>query len=129
MTRWLGRVYGYRTAAIRTKWVIFILFGLGALAFWSGSEAVLPAYLVGMVLAETREGDALWVTAAPDVDGRLSHAFLFSSGRHAGFPSRPDFGAFYIFVLLAGKVCQRYSDCIPSSAFSYTNIKNGGITP
>ena len=29
--------YANRTAAFRTKWVLFILFGLGALALWSGS--------------------------------------------------------------------------------------------
>ena len=45
-------MYGHRTAAIRAKWVLLVLVGLGALALWSGSEAVLPAYLVGMVLAE-----------------------------------------------------------------------------
>ena len=39
------RKYGNKTAAIRVKWVIFVLFGLGALATWSGSEAVLPAYI------------------------------------------------------------------------------------
>lgn len=43
--------YANRTAAFRTKWVLFNLFGLGALAFWAGSEAVLPAYVAGMVLA------------------------------------------------------------------------------
>jgi len=59
-SRWLTRIYGHRTAAIRTKWVILVLFGLGALAFWSGSEAVLPAYLVGMVLAEFSNGFAFW---------------------------------------------------------------------
>ena len=30
----LTRVYAHRTAAVRTKWVLFILFGLGALASW-----------------------------------------------------------------------------------------------
>ena len=42
LTGWLTRLYAYRTAAIRTKWVMFILFGLGALAYWSGSESVPP---------------------------------------------------------------------------------------
>lgn len=51
LTRRLTQMYANRTAAIRTKWVLFILFGLGALALWSGSEAVLPAYIAGMVLA------------------------------------------------------------------------------
>jgi glutathione-regulated potassium-efflux system ancillary protein KefC len=44
--------YANRTAAFRTKWVLFILFGLGALALWAGSEAVLPAYIAGMLLSK-----------------------------------------------------------------------------
>jgi len=57
---WLARMYAHRTAAIRTKWVVLVLFGLGALALWSGSEAVLPAYLAGMVLAEFSGGFSFW---------------------------------------------------------------------
>src|SRR4030042_3810170 len=49
----LTALYGYRTAAIRTKWILFVLCSLGALALWAGSEAVLPAYIAGMVLAGT----------------------------------------------------------------------------
>jgi len=49
--------YANRTAAFRTKWVLFILFGLGALAIWAGSEAVLPAYVAGMLLSADLSGD------------------------------------------------------------------------
>jgi glutathione-regulated potassium-efflux system ancillary protein KefC len=49
--------YANRTAAFRTKWVLFILFGLGALALWAGSEAVLPAYIAGMLLSKDLSGD------------------------------------------------------------------------
>jgi Kef-type K+ transport system membrane component KefB len=61
VTRGITHVYGNRTAAIRTKWVALVLFGLGALAYWSGSEAVLPAYLAGMVLAGGAAKDAHWM--------------------------------------------------------------------
>ena len=61
LTTWLTRLYAYRTAAIRTKWVMLVLFGLGALALWSGSESVLPAYIVGMVLAGHASRDAFWI--------------------------------------------------------------------
>ena len=54
-------VYAHRTAAIRTKWIMLVLFGLGALALWSGSEAVLPAYIAGMVLAGSAARDAHWI--------------------------------------------------------------------
>lgn len=61
ITHGLTRIYAYRTAAIRTKWIILVLFGLGVLALWSGSEMVLPAYLVGVVLAEFSSGDTFWI--------------------------------------------------------------------
>jgi Kef-type K+ transport system membrane component KefB len=35
------------------KYLLLVLFALGGLATWADSEAVLPAYLVGMVLAGT----------------------------------------------------------------------------
>ncbi len=61
LTRWITHVYANRTAAIRTKWVLWIVFGLGALALWSGSEAVLPAYIVGMILAGSAAKDTQWI--------------------------------------------------------------------
>jgi len=60
-TSFLTRAYGYKTAAIRAKWVVLVLFGLGALALWSGSEAVLPAYIAGMLLAEFATKEHQWV--------------------------------------------------------------------
>ena len=60
-SRWLSKTYANHTNAVKTKWVILTLFALGALAFWSGSEAVLPAYLVGMVLAEFSTNDVHWI--------------------------------------------------------------------
>ncbi|MGA3095523.1 MAG: cation:proton antiporter [Bryobacteraceae bacterium] len=45
--------HGGRVSELETKYLLFLLFGLGGLAVWSGSEAVLPAYLIGMVLAGT----------------------------------------------------------------------------
>ena len=61
MTSLLTKMYGYKTAAIRAKWVVLVLFGLGALALWSGSEAVLPAYIAGMLLAEFAAKEDQWV--------------------------------------------------------------------
>ncbi len=57
----MTRIYGHRTAAIRTKLVLVVLLGLGALAFWAGSEAVLPAYIVGMALAGGAAQDHHWI--------------------------------------------------------------------
>lgn len=50
-TPWFFRKVGSRISEPETKFIFFLLFGLGALALTAKSEAVLPAYLVGMVLA------------------------------------------------------------------------------
>ena len=42
------RWYGGRPSELEAKFLLLVLFALGALATWAGSEAVLPAYLVGM---------------------------------------------------------------------------------
>ena len=47
------RKYGGRVSEIEAKYLLFILFAMGGLALWAGSEPVLPAYMIGMVLAGT----------------------------------------------------------------------------
>jgi Kef-type K+ transport system membrane component KefB len=55
---------GPRVSEPQIKLVLLVLFGLGGLATSVGSEAVLPAYLVGMVLASTFQRD-------PEIQHRL----------------------------------------------------------
>src|SRR5438105_1696898 len=49
----LFRSIGQRVSEPQTKFVALVLLALGGLASIAGSEAVLPAYLVGMALAPT----------------------------------------------------------------------------
>jgi Kef-type K+ transport system membrane component KefB len=51
LTTWFFAKVGPRISEPETKFILMILFALGALATAAQSEAVLPAYLVGMVLA------------------------------------------------------------------------------
>ncbi len=51
LTRWFFNRVGKRISEPELKFVLLILFALGALASAAQSEAVLPAYLVGLVLA------------------------------------------------------------------------------
>src|ERR1035438_3364029 len=53
VTRWFFKKYGGRVSELETKYILFLLFALGGLAVWAGSEAVLPAYMIGSVLAGT----------------------------------------------------------------------------
>jgi Kef-type K+ transport system membrane component KefB len=53
LTPWFFRKYGGRVSELEAKYILFLLFAMGGLAVWAGSEAVLPAYMIGMVLAGT----------------------------------------------------------------------------
>jgi len=48
---WFFGKVGHRVSEPETKFVALVLLGLGGMATVAGSEAVLPAYLVGMALA------------------------------------------------------------------------------
>jgi len=48
---WFFARVGHRVSEPQTKFISLVLLGLGGLASIAGSEAVLPAYLVGMALA------------------------------------------------------------------------------
>ncbi len=51
ITPFLFKLFGGRPSEFEAKFLLFCLLGMGALATWADSEAVLPAYLIGMTLA------------------------------------------------------------------------------
>jgi len=136
-TAWLTRHYAHRTAAIRTKWIMLILFGLGALALWSGSEAVLPAYLVGMVLAGSAARDTHWIRRLRTLTvGFLTPFYFLRAGTLVSLPAL--LAAPLVFItLLMGKVASKIFGLYPFiSAFRqdrnerwyYTLLMSTGLT-
>lgn len=134
---WLARHYAHRTAAIRTKWIVFVLFGLGALAIWSGSEAVLPAYLAGMVLAEFSGGFSFWPRRLRTLTvGFLTPFYFLRAGTFVSLPALA--GAPLVFlVLLAGKVFSKILGLYPiiggfrrqrKERWYYTLLMSTGLT-
>lgn len=136
-SRWLTRMYAYRTAAIRTKWVILVLFGLGALALWSGSEAVLPAYIVGMVLAEFSNGDTFWIRRLRTLTvGFLTPFYFLRAGTFVSLPALVAAPAAFLF-LLGGKVVSKIFGLYPvigrfrprrDERWYYTLMMSTGLT-
>ncbi|HEX7493327.1 MAG TPA: cation:proton antiporter [Bacteroidales bacterium] len=101
MTNFLIKHFAYKTAAIRTKWILFILLSTGVLALWSGSEPVLPAYIIGMILAKTIEKDNFFVRRLRTMTiGFLTPIYFLRAGALVSLPSI--FGAFLVFILLFG---------------------------
>ena len=121
MTAWLTRHYAHRTAAIRTKWIMLILFGLGALALWSGSEAVLPAYLAGMVLAGSAARDAHWIRRLRTLTvGFLTPFYFLRAGTLVSLPAL--LAAPVVFLaLLRGKVASKIFGLYPFISLFRTN--------
>ncbi|TAL33605.1 MAG: cation:proton antiporter [Spirochaetes bacterium] len=107
VTRRLIRIYGYGTAAIRTKWVLFIVFGMGALALWAGSEAVLPAYIAGMVLSATIKKDELFVRRLRTLTiGFLTPFYFLRAGALVSLPAVAAAPGVFL-ALLAGKIISK----------------------
>ena len=136
-TRVLTRRYAHRTAAVRTKWVLLVLFSLGALASWSGSEAVLPAYIAGMVLARTAAEDHHWVRRLRTLTiGLLTPFYFIRAGALVSLPAVLS-GPFVFAVLLGAKVASKIFGLYPAIApfqpgrnerWYYTLLMSTGLT-
>ena len=133
----IRKVYAYRTAAIRTKWVIFVLFGLGALALWSGSEAVLPAYLVGIILAEFSSADKAWIGRLRTLTvGFLTPFYFIRAGTFVSIPALISAPIIFL-ILLGGKVLTKIFGLYPvvslfrkesNERWYYTLLMSTGLT-
>jgi len=137
ITSWLTEKYAHRTAAIRTKWVILILFGLGSLAQWAGSEAVLPAYIAGMVLAKSASRDPNWVRRLRTLTiGFLTPFYFIRAGSLVSLPLIVSLPLVF-FALLAAKVLSKIFGLYPLIKFFkrnrnerwyYTLLMSTGLT-
>lgn len=88
VTPWLFKRYGGRVSELETKYLLFLLFGLGGLAAWSGSEAVLPAYLTGMVLAGTVGKDHFLIRRLRTLTfGLLTPFYFIRAGSFVSVPA------------------------------------------
>jgi glutathione-regulated potassium-efflux system ancillary protein KefC len=106
------RLYGSRPSELETKYLLLCLLGLGALAGWADSEAVLPAYLIGMVLAGTVGKDHALIRRLRTLTFGLLTPFYFI--RAGSFVSIPDLVAapiafgFFLLVKIGTKIIGVY---------------------
>ncbi len=137
ITSWLTRVYGNRTAAIRTKWIVFVLFALGALALWAGSEAVLPAYIAGMVLAGSIARDEFFMRRLRTLTiGFLTPIYFLRAGFLVSIPAVVAAPLVFL-VLFGGKVISKIFGLYPvigifresqKERWYYTLLMSTGLT-
>jgi glutathione-regulated potassium-efflux system ancillary protein KefC len=106
------RRYGGRPSELEAKYLLLALFGLGALAAWAESEAVLPAYLIGMVLAGTVGKDHVLVRGLRTMTfGLLTPFYFIRAGSFVSMPAliaAPAAFALLVFVKVAAKIAGVY---------------------
>ncbi|MFZ5799408.1 MAG: cation:proton antiporter [Thermodesulfobacteriota bacterium] len=88
LTPWFFKHYGNRPSELETKYLLFVLFGLGSLAVWAESEAVLPAYIVGMLLAGTIGKDHQLIRRLRTLTfGLLTPFYFIRAGSYVSIPA------------------------------------------
>jgi glutathione-regulated potassium-efflux system ancillary protein KefC len=108
------RRFGGRTSELETKYLLFALFLLGGLAVWAESEAVLPAYLVGLMLAGTVGRDQGLVRRLRTLTfGLLTPFYFIRAGSLVQMPALVGgFGTF--LVLLSVKMATKFAGVYPT---------------
>ncbi|HZS50907.1 MAG TPA: cation:proton antiporter, partial [Bryobacterales bacterium] len=87
-TPWFFERYGGRVSELEAKFILFFLFLTGGLAVWAGSEAVLPAYMIGMVLAGAVGRDHILVRRLRTLTfGLLTPFYFIRAGSFVSVPA------------------------------------------
>jgi Kef-type K+ transport system membrane component KefB len=137
ITKYLIKHFAYKTAAIRTKWILFILLSMGVLAIWSGSEPVLPAYVIGMVLSRTVEKDNFFIKRLRTMTvGFLTPLYFLRAGAFVSLPIIITAPLIFI-ILFVGKLLSKIFGLYPviknyrkhkKEKWYYTLLMSTGLT-
>jgi glutathione-regulated potassium-efflux system ancillary protein KefC len=131
------RKYGGRVSELEAKYILFLLFALGGLALWAGSEAVLPAYLIGMVLAGTVGKDHALIRRLRTLTfGFLTPFYFIRAGSFVSVPALMA-GPLALLVLFFAKMLAKMVAVLPAVRFHryegaagtyYTLMMSTGLT-
>ena len=107
------RHYGGRPSELETKYLLLLLFALGGLAAWADSEAVLPAYLIGMILAGTVGKDHILIRRLRTLCfGFLTPFYFIRAGSFVSVPALIAAPAAFL-VMLAVKLLTKVVGVYP----------------
>ncbi|MFA6298130.1 MAG: cation:proton antiporter [Nocardioides sp.] len=116
LTRLVLRTVGGRISEPEIKFLFLVLFGLGGLASSARSEAVLPAYLIGLVVAGVFLRDRIIVDRLRTISFALLTPFFFiRAGLLVSFPALAA-GAGSIALLFAVKMVTKGAAVWPTAA-------------
>src|SRR5205823_11438908 len=118
--------FGGRVSELETKYILFFLFGMGGVAVWSGSEAVLPAYIIGMVLAGTIGKDHVLIRRLRTLTfGFLTPFYFIRAGSFVSVPALAATPMVFV-VLFFAKMLGKTIPLFPTiRAFNY--VRHEGL--
>jgi len=128
LTPRLFKRHGDKPSELEAKYLLLILFALGALASWAGSEAVLPAYVLGMLLAGSVGRDHALIRRLRTLTLGLMTPFYFI--RAGSFVSVPDLIAApaAFLLMLVTKVAAKCIGVYPVTRIYAARHKEGMYT-
>jgi glutathione-regulated potassium-efflux system ancillary protein KefC len=108
------RRYGGRVSELEAKFILLALFGMGGLALWAGSEPVLPAYIIGMVLAGTVGKDHVLIRRLRTLTfGLLTPFYFIRAGSFVSVPALVAAPSVFI-ILFVAKMVTKMAGVFPS---------------
>ena len=114
------RRYGGRVSELETKFILFALFGMGGLALWADSEPVLPAYVIGMVLAGTVGKDHLLIRRLRTLTfGLLTPFYFIRAGSFVSVPALVAAPMVFVVLFFAKMVAKIFGVFPAVKAFRY----------
>jgi Kef-type K+ transport system membrane component KefB len=106
--------FGGRVAELEAKYILLVLFAMGGLAAWSGSEAVLPAYIAGLVLAGTVGKDHALIRRLRTLTfGLLTPFYFIRAGSLVSVPALVAAPAVFL-ALFAAKMTGKLAPLAPT---------------
>ena len=132
MPRWtqfiITRLGATRVSEPEVKFILFVLFLLGGLATMAKSEAVLPAYLIGLVLAGVFLHDKTLVHRMRSIAFAVFTPFYFiKAGLYVSLPALGGAAA-TIAVLLLLKMGTKLVGVFPLARLHYMSKREAGYT-
>ena len=120
--------YGGRPSELEAKYLFLFLFGMGALATWAGSEAVLPAYLIGMVLAGTVGKDHALVRRLRTLTlGLLTPFYFIRAGSLVSVAALIAAPLIFLYLLIA-KMVTKFVAVYPTTKLAGHTRRDGMYT-
>jgi len=120
--------YGGRASELEAKYLLLVLFSLGALAGWADSEAVLPAYVLGMILAGTVGRDHVLIRRLRTLCfGLLTPFYFIRAGSFVSVPALVAAPAAF-FLMLVVKVLTKIAGVYPVTQMFRSPRKEGMYT-